>query len=319
MNLGKIVFSQLTSLFPKYEFDKCIKKYNGNYKTQEFTCWEHFLVMIFAQLTTRESLRDIENSLKAIPDRLYHMGIRSEIAKSTLADANKNRDYHIFSEFALALSERARKLYLNDPGFTLDLDNLVYAIDSTTIDLCLSLYPWAKFRKKKAGLKMHTLLDVRGSIPLVLQLSPAVFHDVHFMDIIRLQPGAIYLMDRAYLSFNRLYNIKAAGAYFIIKAKSNLQYKVVERKSANEDNIIADQIIQLKTRKSQKDYPDQLRRIKLYDAEESRYVTILTNNFLLSAKLIGDLYRHRWRIELFFKWIKQHLKIKSFLEPALMQ
>lgn len=312
MNSGKIVFSQLTSLFPKYEFDKCVRKFNGNYKIKEFTCWEQFLVMAFAQLTSRESLRDIENSMKAIPGRLYHMGIRSKkIPKSTLADANEKRNYQIFSSFAFTLVERARQLYSNDPAFQFDLDNLVYAMDSTTIDLCLSLFPWAKFRKNKGGIKMHTLLDINGSIPTCIYLTPASLHDVNFMDMVQYKPGAFYLMDRGYFDFKRLSTINQSFAYFVIQAKSNFKYKVVASNECPE-NIKADQRIKLATQNSRKAYPEDLRRVKVYDREQRRYIVVITNNFLISSTLVGELYRARWQIELFFKWIKQHLKIKSF-------
>lgn len=312
MNSGKIVFSQLTSLFPKYEFDKVVKKFDGNYKVKEFTCWEQFLIMAFAQLTTRESLRDIENSTKAIPNRLYHMGIRSKkIAKSTLADANEKRPYQIFSQFAFALVERARKLYATEPEFQVDLDNLVYAMDSTTIDLCLNLFPWAKFRKNKGGIKMHTLLDLNGSIPTCIYLSPASLHDVNFMDVLEFQPGAFYLMDRGYFDFKRLNVVNEACAYFVIQAKRNFNYQVLSRSECTE-NIKADQRIRLKNRQAQLDYPGELRRVKIYDKEQGRFIVLITNNHQLNSTIIGELYRARWQVELFFKWIKQHLKIKSF-------
>lgn len=312
MNSGKIVFSQLTSLFPKYEFDKIVKKFNGNYKIKAFTCWEQFLILAFAQLTTRESLRDIENSTKAIPKRLYHMGIRSKkISRSTLADANEKRPYQIFSQFAFALIERARRLYASEPEFQLDLANLVYAMDSSTIDLCLSLFPWAKFRKNKGGIKMHTLLDLNGSIPTCIHLTPASLHDVNFMDILDFQSGAFYLMDRGYFDFKRLNVVNEACAYFVIQAKRNFKYQVLSSNKCQE-TIKADQRIRLTTRQARSAYPSELRRVKIYDKEQKRFIVLITNNHQLSSTIIGELYRARWQVELFFKWIKQHLKIKSF-------
>jgi hypothetical protein len=313
MNVGKSVFAQLMSLVPWYEFGKCVDRYSGDYKVQKFTTRQQFLVMSLAQLTRRESLRDIESCLNAIPEKLYHAGIRQLVKRSTLADANELRDYRIFAEFAQILIATARELYKTENDFKVDLDNIAYALDSTTIDLCLSLFPWAKFRKKKGAVKAHILLDFRGSIPTFIEITDGLFHDVNILDSLVLEPGAFYVMDRAYVDFDRLYRFNKSAAFFVTRGKSNLRFK---RISANEvdktTGLRCDQTIRLTGFYSSQNYPDTLRRIRYYDAELDRSFVFLTNNFNVPALTIAQLFKERWKIELFFKWIKQHLKIKAF-------
>jgi hypothetical protein len=313
MNKGKTVFAQLMSFLPDYEFNKCVDKYNGNYKVRTFTCRCHFYVMSFAQLTYRESLRDIEVSLKALSNKLYHSGISHSVCRSTLSDANETRDWRIYADFAQVLIKEARKLYKKDNDILLDIDNLAYALDSTTIDLCLSLFPWAKFRKNKGAVKAHTLLDLRGSIPTFIEITDGSVADVNILDRITIELGAIYVMDRGYLDFQRLYTIHLNRAFFIIRAKKNTVYKrVYSHKVDKTTGLRCDQTIRLTGRDSKKDYPQQMRRIKFYDTETGNTYVFLTNNFVLDALLICKLYKERWKVELFFKWIKQHLRIKSF-------
>jgi hypothetical protein len=313
MNQGSTIFSQIFSWVSKYEFDKCVKRYEGNYKVQKFTCWEQFLVMSFAQLTYRESLRDIEVCLNAVGSKLYHSGIKSKIAKSTLADANEIRDWRIYADFGRLLIQEARSLYANDEEFKMNLKNMIYAFDSTTIDLCMKLFPWAKFRRRKSAVKMHTLLDVRGCIPIQVDVTTGAVHDVNMLDALTLEAGAFYLLDRGYVDYERLYQIESAKSFFVTRAKDNFAFQRLYSKPVNKSKgVMCDQIIVLKGFYAAKDYPAKFRRIKYYDAENDRTLVFLTNNFKLSALTVAELYRQRWKVELFFKWLKQHLRIKAF-------
>lgn len=313
MYIGRIVFAQLTELLPKYEFRCCVTRYKGNYKVKSFSCWEQFLCMFFAQLTYRESLRDIEACLRAVPDKLYHMGFRSTISRSTLADANEQRDWRIYADFAQILINTARPLYVND-DFGLQLDETVYALDSSTIDLCLTLFPWARFRRKKGAVKLHTLLDLHGSIPTFIEITDGKVHDVNVLDILIPEPGSFYVMDRGYLDFARLYFLHQTGAFFIVRARSNLKFRRLYSHAIDKSTgLKSDQTILLAGFYTAKDYPGKLRRIKYHDVETGKTFIFLTNNFILPASTITKLYKCRWSIELFFKWIKQHLRIKKFL------
>ena len=309
----KTVFAQLFQLISRYEFNKCVDRYRGNLRIRNFSCWDQYLAMAFAQLTGRDGLRDIEACLRSHRDKLYRMGFRGKISRSTLSDANNNRSFLIYQDFGMYLIDQARHLYREDP-FTLDLDQAVFALDSTTIDLCLSVFPWAHFRKTKAGIKAHTLLDLRGSIPSFIALTPAKTHDVLALDWIPLEPGSILTMDRAYNDFERLYRIHQIPAFFVIRAKKNLAYRRVKtyRPSDKEAGVRSDQLIRLTGVKSANLYPEQLRRISFVDLKLNKRFVFLTNHFKLPAIVITEIYRKRWQIELFFKWIKQHLKIKSF-------
>ena len=312
MNYGKTVFSQIMDFLPMYEFQKCVNRYNGNYKIKSFTCMDQFLCMAFAQLTYRESLRDIEACLRAAQNKLYHMGIRSKVSRNTLANANQVRDWRIYADFAQELIKTARRLYANE-DFGLQLEQTVYALDATTIDLCLSLFPWAKFRKRKGAIKLHTLLDMQGSIPATVIITHGKVHDVNILDSLFIEAGAIYIMDRGYLDFARLYNIQQSSAFFITRAKSNFDFKRLYSQHVDKTTgILCDQIIVLKGFYTKKDYPDKLRRIRYYDVGNNKTMVFLTNNFGLPALTIAELYRCRWQVELFFKWIKQHLRIKAF-------
>jgi hypothetical protein len=312
MNSGKYVFTQLFEFLPKYEFDKAVARYQGNYKNKGFTCWIQFLTMSFGQLTNRESLRDIVNCLSAHPSKLYHLGIKFAVKRSTLAEANETRDWRIFADFAQVLLEKARQLYLDD-DFGLDVPNTVYALDATTLDLCLNVFWWAHFRKTKAAVKLHTLLDLRGNLPTFIHISDGKMHDVNILDEIAFEAFAIYLMDKGYLDFARLYRLHQARAFFVTRAKINLSFTRLEaRKVDKESGLRCDQTIKLKVYKSKTGYPEKLRRVKYYDKEQGKTYVFLTNNFELSAIEIATLYKYRWQIELFFKWIKQHLKIKKF-------
>ena len=312
MYCGKMVFAQVMEFLPLHEFHKCVQRYQGHYKVKSFSCLDQFLCMAFAQLTYRESLRDIEVCLRAMNSKLYHMGIRSgQISRPTLAKANENRDWRIYADFAQVLIHAAKDLYINE-DFGVELDQTVYALDSTTIDLCLSLFPWAHFRKTKAGIKLHTLLNLRGSIPTFIEITEALLHDVNILDILVVEPGSFYIMDRGYLDFARLYLMHQALAFFIIRAKKNLDcQRMYSRKVDKSTGLRCDQTIVLST--SFKDYSQQLRRICFFDAENNLWLTFLTNNFSLPALTIAQLYKCRWQVELFFKWIKQHLRIKAFL------
>ena len=312
MNQGQTIFSQIMSYIPKYSFDSCVKKYRGNYKVQSFTCWEQFLAMSFAQLTYRESLRDIETCLRAMQNKLYHIGIRSKISRSTLAAANQNRDWRIYADFAYILIDQAKELYRDDKFFK-ELDETVYALDSTTIDLCLSLFPWAKFRKTKGAIKIHTLLDLQNNIPSFISITDGSVHDVNILDDLITEIGAFYVLDKGYIDFERLYNLNNNSAYFVTRAKSNFQFKRIYSHQVDKSlGLICDQSILLKGFYPSKDYPEKLRRIKYFDFQNNRRLVFLTNNFHLPAITIANLFKQRWQIELFFKWIKQNLKIKSF-------
>jgi len=312
MNSEQTIFSQLMDFIPQYEFSKCVERYKGNYKIKSFSCWDQFLCMAFAQLTFRESLRDIQACLRASQQKLYHMGFRGKVSRNTLAHANQVRDWRIYADFAQVLIHWARRLYADDP-FGVQLKQAVYALDSTMIDLCLSLFPWAKFRKRKGAIKLHTLLDLHGNIPALVIITHGKVHDVNIIDNILLEAGAIYIMDRGYMDFSRLYTIHQASAFFITRAKRNLQSKrlyshIIDKKTG----LQCDQVIVLKGSYSKQDYPEKIRRIRYFDAEKNKRLVFITNNFTLPALTIAELYRCRWQVELFFKWIKQHLRIKSF-------
>lgn len=312
MYSGALVFNQIISHLPMHRFHKCVKRYHGNYKVKHFTCRDQFLCMAFAQLTYRESLRDIEACLRAQQNKLYHMGIRGNIARNTLANANRVRDWKIYADFAQLLIQRARSLYASEP-LSVDLNQSVYALDSTTIDLCLSTFPWARFRRTKSAVKMHTLLDLRGSIPTFIHVTDGKIHDVQILDQLIPDPGSYYVMDRAYLDFERLYTLNQCTAFFVTRAKANLRFKRLYSHPVDKNTgLRCDQTIRLTGPLSSLKYPDKLRRIKLLDSKNNITMVFLTNNFSLSAISIAELYHHRWRIELFFKWIKQHLRIKQF-------
>jgi hypothetical protein len=312
MNQGQTVFSQIMSYLPKHSFRKCVKKYNGNYKIHSFSCWEQFLVMSFAQLTYRESLRDIESCLRAMQHKLYHLGIRSRISRSTLADANENRDYRIYSDFAYILIDIAKELYKDENLFK-ELQETVYALDSTTIDLCLTLFPWAKFRKTKSAIKLHTLLDLQCNIPSYIHITDGSVHDVNILDHLITEIGAYYIIDKGYIDFNRLYNLHINNAYFVTRAKTNMKFRRIYSHQVDKSTgLICDQTIALINYYSVKGYPDKLRRIKYFDSAKEKGFEFITNNFSLPALTITNLFKQRWQIELFFRWIKEHLRIKSF-------
>ena len=312
MNTGKTIFSQVMEFLPVYEFQKCVQRYQGNYKVQSFSCMDQFLCMAFAQLTFRESLRDIESCLRSMHRKLYHMGIRGRISKSTLSDANENRDWHIYADFAQVLIHTARILYLKEP-FGVELTQTVYALDATTIDLCLALFPWAHFRKNKGAVKLHTLLDLRGNIPSFVEITSGKVHDVNILDDLIPEPGSFYIVDRGYLDFARLFLFHQSQAFFVIRAKANLKYRRLYSRAVDKTTgLRCDQTIVLTVYQSALDYPEKLRLVRFYDAENNKRLTFLTNNFLLDALTIAKLYKCRWQIELFFKWIKQHLRIKAF-------
>jgi IS4 transposase len=312
MNSGKTVFAQVMDFVPTYEFRKCVDRYNGNYKVISFSCWDQYLCMAFAQLTYRESLRDIQACLRATHTKLYHLGIRGKVSRNTLAHANQTRDWRIYADFAQILIEKARKLYAAD-SFGIELDQAVYALDSTTIDLCLTLFPWAEFRKHKGAVKLHTLLDLHGNIPSVVIITTGKTHDVNILDHLILESGAIYIMDLGCLDFARLYKIHQAPAFFVTRTKNNFSRKRLYSQPVDKSTgILCDQIVLLKGYYAKKDYPEKLRRIRYLDSKSRKTLVFLTNNFVLPALTIADLYRARWQVELFFKWIKQHLRIKAF-------
>jgi len=312
MNSGKTIFAQLIDFIPSYEFRKCVARYNGNYKVKSFSCWDQFLTMAFAQLTYRESLRDIEASLRLAPAKLYHMGFRGKISRNTLSNANQTRDWRIYADFAQVLISTARSFYAED-DFGVHLKRTVYALDATTIDLCLSLFPWALFRKTKAAVRLHTLLDLRGSIPTVVIITHGKIHEVNILDQINWEAGAIYLMDRGYLDFSRLYTIHQSGAFFVTRAKRRFKYKRLLSTPVDKSRgLKCDQTVTLENFYQKKGYPERLRRIHYFDTASQTRLIFLTNNFRLSASTIADLYRCRWKVELFFRWIKQHLRIKAF-------
>jgi hypothetical protein len=312
MNAGRTVFAQIMDFLPLNEFRKCIARYDGQHKVQSFSCMDQFLCMAFAQLSYRESLRDIEACLRAVPSKRYHMGIRGNIARSTLAYANETRDWRIYADFAQVLIHTARKLYAKD-DLAVELDNTVYALDSTTVDLCLSLFPWARFRKHKAAVKMHTLLDLRGSIPTFISISDGLLHDVNILDEIIAEAGSFYIMDRGYLDFARLYRLGQCLAFFVTRAKNNFRFQRVYSHPVDKSTgLMCDQTIMLSGFYAAKNYPDKLRRIRYVDQETGKTLVFLTNCFSLEALEIARLYKCRWQVELFFKWIKQHLRIKAF-------
>jgi len=312
MNSGKSLFSQLIDHLPRYEFRQCVQRYAGHYRVRSFSCWDQFLSMMFAQLSYRESLRDIVACLRSQERRLYHLGIRGKVARSTLADANESRDWRIYADFTQGLIQEARRLYL-DEDLGLDLANTVYALDSTTIDLCMALFPWAYFTPKQHALKLHTLLDLRGQIPTFLRITPARVHDVNILDQLTLEPGAFYIMDRGYLNFERLYRWTLHGAFFVTRARKNFRFvRLISHPVDKSSGVQCDQTIALAWFYSAKGYPARLRRIRYWDAQREKRLVFLTNNFALPAHVIAELYRRRWHVELFFKWIKQHLRIKTF-------
>jgi hypothetical protein len=312
MNTGRTIFSQLMDFFPLHEFRQCVERYHGHYKMKSFSCWDQFLCLAFAQLTYRESLRDIQACLRATQQRLYHMGIRGKVSRNTLAHANQVRDWRIYADFAQVLIRRARELYAHE-SFGLELDQAVYALDATVIDLCLSLFPWAKFRRHKGAVKLHALLDLRGNIPTIVLITPGKVHEVNLLDQIPMEAGAIYILDRAYGDFARLYRIHQSSAFFVTRAKGNFRFeRLYSRPVDKSEGVQCDQIIVLHHFYAKKDYPEKLRRIRFYDTEQNRRLVFLTNNFSLPALTIAKIYKCRWQIELFFKWIKQHLRIKAF-------
>ena len=312
MHTGRIVFSQLMDVLPKHEFNKCTHRYGGNYRARHFKCYDQFLCMAFAQLTGRESLRDIETCLRAMQPKLYHVGLRGNVSRNTLAKANENRDWRIYAEFAQVLIRQARKLYSQD-DFGVQLEETAYVFDSSTIDLCLSLFPWARFRRRKAAIKLHTLMDLRGNIPCFIRITEGKTHDVNVLDELVLEPGAFYIMDRGYIDFARLYTFTQQAAFFVIRAKRNLDYtRRTSRRVDKTTGLRSDQTIVLHGPGSSKDYPDTLRRISYVDPDTAKRLVFLTNHFVLPPLTIAQLYQCRWQVELFFKWIKQHLRIKAF-------
>jgi transposase len=312
MNTGKTIFSQLMDFLPLYEFRQCVKRYDGNHKVQSFSCLDQFLSMAFAQLTYRESLRDIEACLRAAHSKLYHMGIRGRVSRNTLANANRERDWRIYRDFGQVLIGIARRLYAGS-DFGVEIKHAAYALDATIIDLCLSLFPWAKFRRTKGAVKIHTLLDLSGSIPTIIIVTCGKIHDVNILDQIVFEAGAFYIMDRGYLDFARLYNFHLASAFFVIRAKKNFRFKrLYSHPVDKQSGVLCDQTITLAGFYPRKNYPQKLRRIRYFDKLTNKHFVFLTNNFTLPPATIADLYRSRWQVELFFKWIKQHLRIKAF-------
>ena len=312
MNEGRAVFSQLISFLPDREFRRCVERYGGDIRLRGFSCWDQYLAMAFAQLTYRESLRDIEACLRSMQGKLYHLGFRGKVARSTLADANESHDWRIFADFAQVLIGIARPLHARDP-IGVDLEQSLYALDSTTIDLCLSLFPWAKFRRRKAAVKMHTLLDLHGNIPTFIRVTSGDVHDVNILDEIMPEAGAFYVMDRGYIDFQRLFVFTLSSAFFVVRTKSNV---LIQRRYSHpvdrSTGVRSDQTVILTSFESASAYPDALRRVSYFDAETNKRLKFLTNNFVLPALTIAQIYKCRWQVELFFKWIKQHLRIKAF-------
>jgi len=312
MHSGRTIFAQVMDHLPIHEFQKCVVRYRGDHNWRGFSCWDQFLCLGFAQLTYRESLRDIEACLRSVQSKLYHLGFRGRVSRSTLADANETHDWRIYADFAQVLIHMVRPLYAGE-SLGYDLDNTVYALDSTTIDLCLSMFPWARFRHRKGAVKMHTLLDVRGSIPTFIEVSDGKVHDVNILDQIVPEAGSFYVMDRGYLDFERLHTFHTSGAFFVIRSKSGV---VLKRRYSHavdpSTGVRSDQTVVLASGASSKHYPDALRRIRYHDDEHNLTLVFLANNFDLPALTIAQLYKSRWKVELFFKWIKQHLRIKVF-------
>lgn len=312
MHAEKLVFAQLMEWVPHYEFHRSVERYDGNYRVRSCTCWDQFLCMAFAQVTYRESLRDVEACLRARPNLLYHLGIRGHVARSTLADANEQRDWRIYADLAQKLIRRARRLYAQEP-FGVELDQTVYAFDSTTIELCLNLFPWAGFRQRKGGIKLHTLLDLHGSIPSFIRLTDAACHDVNALDALPLEPGAFYLMDRGYVDFARLYRFTQAGAFFVTRAKQGLRsWRHRSWPVPPNQGVRADQWIRLSGARTAEAYPALLRRVTYYDPDDFRLFAYLSNQFEVAARVIAHLYKSRWQVELFFKWVKGHLRMRHF-------
>jgi hypothetical protein len=312
MNTDRIIFSQIMDFIPKHHFNQCVRLHRGNYRMRTFSCFDQFLCMAFAQLAFKESLRDIETCLRAMKPKLYHAGFRGLIAKSTLADANEKRPWQMHADFAQILIAKARTLY-NTDSFGLDLKHAAYALDSTTIDLCLTLFPWAQFRKHKSAVKVHTLMDLKGSIPCFIRITGGSVHDVNFLDDLLIEPGAFYIMDRGYIDFARLYTFTKSMAFFVTRAKANLDYARISYRTVDKTTgLRSDQTIMLRGPRTSQDYSVPLRRISYYDADTNKRLVFLTNNFTLDALTIAKLYQCRWQIELFFKWLKQNLHIKAF-------
>jgi len=317
MYTGRLIFSQIMDFMPLPTFRRCVAKYQGDFNIKKFSCLDQFLCMAFAQLTYRESLRDIEVCLRSQSKKLYHMGIRGNVARSTLAEANETRDWRIYAELAQHLIATARKLYSTDT-FLGDLSETVYALDSTTIDLCLSVFPWASFRKTKSAIKLHTLLDLRGNIPTFIHISDGKLHDVNVLDILPLEAGAFYIMDRGYLDFKRLFAFNKTATFFVTRAKTNTKFRrLYSRPVDKSTGLICDQTIVLTGLKSKKEYPEKLRRVRFKDPNTLKTLVFLTNNFVLPSLTIAKLYKSRWQVELFFKWIKQHLRIKKFFGTSV--
>ena len=312
MYQGQTVFSQIMDFLPVKKFRQCVDRYNGNYRVRSFTCYDQFLCMAFAQLTYRESLRDIECCLRAMRQKLYHMGIRGKVSRSTIAYANENRDWRIYCDFAQILIHQARELY-SDEDFGLELQQTVYALDATIIDLCLSVFPWARFRKTKGGIKLHTLLDLKGNIPSYIAITNASVHEINILDELIPEPGAIYIMDRGYLDFERLYALNQSGSFFIVRVKANTGLRRLYSMPVDKScGLRCDQVVVPTGFYSRKNYPDKLRRIEFFDTEKQNRINLITNQRSLPALTVAELYRCRWQVELFFKWIKQHLRIKAF-------
>jgi hypothetical protein len=312
MNNEQTVFSQLMELIPRHEFNRCVKRYAANLKPRTFSYWDHFLTMAFAQLTYRESLRDIEVCFAALGSKTYHMGIRGRVARSTLADANDQRDWRIWSDLACLLIKRARTLYAGE-ALAVEFANAMYALDSTTISLCLSLFPWARYQTGKGAVKVHTQLDLRGNVPSFILISQGKVNDVNFLDDLAIEPGALYVMDRGYFDFARLFRFAASDAFFVTRMKRKVSYRRVHIFSRDRHSQIrCDALIMPLSRKARRGYPQRLRLIEYFDSENNRTFVFITNNLSLPAQAIADIYRSRWQIELFFKWIKQHLRIKAF-------
>lgn len=317
MNSGQTVFRQLLQFLPRHDFNLCVRSYRGDYRARSFSTFDQFLCLAYAQMSGRESLRDIETCLNSHREKLYHVGFRGSVSRSTLADANERRDWRIFQDFGQVLIRMAQQLYHDEP-FALELDQPLYAFDSTTIDLCLSLFPWAEFRRTKAAVKMHTLIDLRGAIPTYVTVTTGKVHDVRMLDALPVTEDAIYTMDRAYIDFARLHTLHQQGAFFVVRAKDNLRFKRLYSAAKDKDaGIRADQTVALVTYKSKKDYPEKLRRVSYVDKERGKRLVFLTNNFTLSAHTVAEIYKQRWQVELFFKWVKQHLRIKSFYGTSI--
>jgi len=312
MNQGKSIFSQIMDFLPKHKFRQCVNRYGGNYRVRSFTCFDQFMCMAFAQLTYRESLRDIECCLRALKDKLYHMGIRGKIARSTIADANENRDWRIYCDFAQILIHQARQLYAKD-DFGLQLQETVYALDATIIDLCMSVFPWARYNKKTGAIKLHTLLDLRGNIPSFIAITQGRVHEVNILDELIPEAGAIYIMDRGYFDFHRLYTLHQCACFFVVRARSNTSLKRLYSMPVDKScGLRCDQIVVPTGFYLRKNYPEKLRRVVFVDEDKDIRLNLLTNQMTLPALTIAQLYRYRWQVELFFKWIKQHLRIKAF-------